>query len=102
MTALPGRFRSKWIALLILLVAANLPDIDLLFGAVKGNPNLYHHQWTHSVFFCMAAALVLMMAMKRFSALDHGRLALLLAGILLSHLLLDWLTKDTSLSLIHI
>ena len=34
---------------------ALLPDIDLLFGVFVGDPNRYHHQFTHSFAFVIAS-----------------------------------------------
>ena len=48
--------RPTWIRqygslFLMAIMVGNLPDIDLIFGYFVGNPNLYHHLWTHSLTF---------------------------------------------------
>ena len=42
----------NWKTVFIYIVLANLADFDFLFGFVVGEPNKYHHQFTHS--FVMA------------------------------------------------
>jgi len=82
--------------ILILIVVANLPDIDYLFGFFKGNPNLYHHGWTHSFVFVLVMGFVvygICYFFIRDSALAVG---LIVAGILFTHLILDYFTLDTS------
>jgi hypothetical protein len=44
------RIHLPWLFVFILL-CANVPDVDFLFGFAAGNPNLYHHMWTHSLAF---------------------------------------------------
>jgi membrane-bound metal-dependent hydrolase YbcI (DUF457 family) len=78
------------------LIYSNLPDIDLLFGAVRGNPNLMHHQWTHSLFFCLVIGMgsgLIYGAVRQENGIKTG---ILLSLVLLSHLLLDMLTRDSS------
>jgi membrane-bound metal-dependent hydrolase YbcI (DUF457 family) len=80
----------------VVLIYANLPDIDLLFGAVKGNPNLVHHQWTHSLFFCLVAGMGSGLVYGAVRGINGFRPGIVLSLILLSHLLLDMLTRDSS------
>jgi len=90
--------RSGSVLLLIMAVLAysNLPDIDLFFGALRGNPNLVHHQWTHSLFFCLSAGMVSGLVYGIAGKKNGVKTGLLLSLILISHLLLDMLTKDSS------
>lgn len=47
-------FDKSWKLALFCVVLANLPDVDYFFGIVKGAPNLYHRQFTHSLGFALA------------------------------------------------
>ena len=52
--AIPNGEKSfSWRMLIVYVVVANLPDIDFLPGLIQGNPNKYHHHFTHSITFCM-------------------------------------------------
>ena len=81
-------------ALAIGLVAAMLPDLDILFLSDRLSYLRYHRGWTHSFvvlpFFALAVALASRLLFRR------ARLATLwlFAGIGIgSHILLDWITS---------
>ncbi len=38
-----------WKTFFVYIVLSNLADFDFLFGFVVGEPNKYHHQFTHSI-----------------------------------------------------
>lgn len=84
----------RWKAVLGVFILANLPDIDFLFGAVVGDPNRYHHLWTHSFVFAVLVALVIgiITQLRRKNGLKTGLWA---AAILGTHLALDYISKDT-------
>ena len=77
-----------------LWILSVLPDFDFIPGLVVGHPNIYHHGWTHSITFCAGVAAVIAVSLalsgKRY-ALKAGGVCLL---VLLSHLVLDCLSKD--------
>ena len=86
----------NWKLLFIALFAAILPDCDFLFGFVIGQPNKYHHQFTHSVIFVIIAGLALALLIR-----ERNRVLFLSNAILFSlmgilHLTLDSLCVDTS------
>jgi membrane-bound metal-dependent hydrolase YbcI (DUF457 family) len=87
------RFNAAvWLPALCILSV--LPDIDFYPGLLIGHPNLYHHGWTHSLFFCggVAGLIAAFLALARKpGALKAGGLCLL---VLISHLVLDCLSKD--------
>jgi hypothetical protein len=60
------------------------PDLDILVGA--------HRMYTHSV----GAVLVVLLIARWMLGPGHWRLALAMAAACASHVLLDWLGKDTS------
>lgn len=74
------------------VVAANLPDIDIVAGLAGALPYLeYHRSYTHSLAFAPIMAAIpplLIFAIFR-QKISPGMYALSLVGIL-SHLLLDW------------
>jgi membrane-bound metal-dependent hydrolase YbcI (DUF457 family) len=85
--------RSPWFFVFILL-CANLPDVDFLFGYVAGNPNLYHHMWTHSLVFCAGVGLLTTLGIRMYRKQQSLRSGLLAFGAVLSHLVLDYFTVD--------
>ena len=81
-----------WVVAILL---ANLPDIDYLFGYVVGNPNKYHHLWTHSLTFAVGVGVIsdfLYWIIVRKESFRFGCIAFFLV---FSHLVLDFFTKDT-------
>jgi inner membrane protein len=84
---------SYWFFFFILL-CANLPDVDFLFGFVEGNPNLYHHMWTHSLTFCAGVGVLTVLGSRLFHGLQPVRIGLIAFGSVLSHLVLDYFTVD--------
>ncbi|HHS14095.1 MAG TPA: metal-dependent hydrolase [bacterium] len=77
-------------------VMANLPDGDLLFGFFSGNPNLYHHQWTHSLFFGLVMGVSAGLIFYLIRSDSSLRMGLLTGGAIISHIILDYFTCDSS------
>ena len=71
-------------------LAAILPDLDFLPGALVGEPARFHHAVTHSVAFVVVAA-VIVFGLTRSHAVRWAVIVGLAYG---SHLLLDWITLD--------
>ena len=84
---------SPWFFFFI-LICANIPDVDFLFGFVAGNPNLYHHMWTHSLTFCAGVGVLTALGSRLFGECRSFRIGLLVFGAALSHLVLDYFTAD--------
>ncbi len=84
----------NWKVILGVFVLANLPDIDFLFGAVVGNPNRFHHGWTHSIAFAVLTGVTVgvIVQLQRKNGIKAGLWA---SGILGTHLVLDYISKDT-------
>ena len=98
-----GRFIA-WKRLLLAVVIANLPDLDLIPGILVGEPNRYHHVgFSHSLIFAAVVAVVVGLAaaaVDRSWPIGCKRLSgaagtALMVGLLVgSHILLDTLNRD--------
>jgi inner membrane protein len=87
---------QQWQFLALCLLAANAPDLDFLPGFFVGDPNRYHHGFSHSIGFSVLFAsflsiLIVLLKMRGFW--PNFPIFLTLST---SHLFLDYLTKDTS------
>lgn len=85
-----------WPLLLCTLFVASLPDIDFLFGYIVGNPNKYHHHFTHSISFAAVLGLVCALLGTRVFTPGFKALAALFITAALLHIVLDLLAVDTS------
>lgn len=77
-----------------LLFFALLPDIDFLFGFLVGDVNRYHHLFTHSFLFVIAAGLVGGWAFSPRCAKTALRFSAFFALAGISHVLLDCVALD--------
>src|SRR5688500_9946104 len=84
------------------IIAANLPDIDLVYSGITPSPIgylLHHRGHTHTVMGVVALAIVLVFAYRFLPSVSNMRLSghvrfwLLIAIALASHLLLDILNS---------
>lgn len=92
---------KKWLNVSIFVTLANLPDCDFLPGFLLGEPNRYHQWFTHSLGFAALAGLCggLFYWRQKHGAENSDRLGLygIFIGLaVLSHLVLDLLTWDSS------
>lgn len=88
--------QKKSILLLIVVILANLPDLDFLPGIFIGQPNYFHHGPTHSILLAViTAVLAYIISSKYFDELDKKSYALMLLLAAISHTLLDYFSKDT-------
>jgi inner membrane protein len=89
--------RTKRAALLLLVVfAANVPDLDFIPGMVVGEPNRFHHGVSHSLLASGALAMILYWSVRRyFAELSKKSLLFILIAASASHPLLDYLSIDT-------
>lgn len=67
-------------------------DLDFLPGIILGNPSRFHHGLTHSIVFALLICLVVALIRQR-ERLDW---ALLAGSAYMTHLLLDFFTRDPS------
>lgn len=80
----------------LLMTAAFLPDFDyfpVLWGDLK-LANLNHQWFTHSLLFVFVSGLALAIVGKWLQLGSIAKLYLFIVAIMLSHLLLDYLTYD--------
>jgi membrane-bound metal-dependent hydrolase YbcI (DUF457 family) len=87
--------QNFWVNAVILIVLANLPDIDFLPGFLAGNPNMYHHRETHSIGFAVLAGMGSGVLFWYWHRRFWPYFALAFAAVS-SHLVLDLLTHDFS------
>jgi len=89
-----GMARGQVIAWYIL--AANAPDLDFLPGLMVGDPNRFHHGFSHSsglaLLFAIAVSLLLRLRQREW----RWKQFLVFFGLYLSHLVLDYLGEDHS------
>lgn len=89
----PGHsfWKSLWMAILL----ANLADLDFIPGILSGNPNKYHHAYTHSLGATLLVggffSLYYLFKYKQFK-----KPFIYSTGLYASHLILDFLTLDSS------
>jgi inner membrane protein len=58
-------FRQHWRLLALFAILAYLPDGDFILGwLTTGDPNAYHHGWTHSISVAAGAALLTALVIK--------------------------------------
>jgi len=85
-----------WKRAALIIGLANLPDADFLFGVVTGNPNQFHHLWTHSIGFVLLVVLVAWTGAHVLGRSFAWKTGLLAGGLVLSHLVTDLFTVDWS------
>jgi len=88
--------RQWWVLFIFGVAIGNLPDIDLIFGYFVGNPNRYHHLWTHGLAFCIMAGFLsgcVYWLLTRRNGFIIGWIIFLVTS---SHIVLDYFTKDTN------
>ena len=84
-------------SLLVSVILANLADIDFLPGLFLGNPNRFHHGVTHSLGATLVTALDF--GFYFYAKRNQFGTPFVFSGLLyLSHVVLDFLTVDTSSS----
>jgi inner membrane protein len=93
----PGaRPRSEWRPWAAAAFAAVAADLDFLPGLLVGDPSRYHHGVTHSLAATLVFTLLLTPLASSLGLGSPRRAALLLGTAYGSHLLLDYLTVDTT------
>lgn len=83
--------------LIFVAFVACLPDIDFVPGIFIGDINYFHHQGIHSLSFAIVLSFLILLISrmrKTEQSLGWGLISLLL---IISHLVIDWLTIDKSL-----
>lgn len=88
--------RSTFFLFLAVFVFSNLPDMDLLFGLPSGNPNQYHHMWTHSIGFALLWGVLAGLVVRILNHQHSLKIGFFVFLLILSHLTLDFFTLDKS------
>ncbi len=84
-------FRRHGRPIVLFVFLANLPDADFILGwLTTGDPNTYHHGWTHSFAVAAGAAVVTAVAIRIFPGFAANVLWYFAA--IGSHLLIDFFT----------
>jgi inner membrane protein len=89
-----GMARGRVIALY--LVAANAPDLDFIPGLMVGDPNRFHHGVSHSSGLAILFAIVVTLLLRLRQGEWRWKQFLVLLGLYLSHLILDYFAEDNS------
>lgn len=95
---LKAGFKALWeqrALFLVILLMANLPDIDYLPGVLMGEINAFHHWYTHTLGWIAAVAVASWLLWRRTERAGWVVFALLLAA-LASHLAADLFSADGS------
>ena len=85
-----------WKRAALIIGLANLPDADFFFGVMMGNPNKYHHLWTHSIGFVLLVGLTALIIARAMGHPAAWKTGLLAGGLVLTHLVTDLFTVDWS------
>ena len=86
----------KWLSLPLIGILSVLPDFDFIPGYLAGNPNLYHHGWTHSLAFCFIVAGIGTVLAKKIHPKNYFLPGRVILFIILTHILLDVFSNDQS------
>lgn len=79
---------------LAVVAAALAPDLDILFQFVDGRN--HHNNETHSIGAAVVAGLLALLWARTRGRADAGRFGLAIGGGWFSHVVLDYLNKDTN------
>ena len=83
--------RRHWRLILLFAILGNLPDFDFLLGwLTTGDPNEYHHGWTHSLSVTAVAAFLVALIVKIRPTIAANWLWFFAA--IGSHILIDFFT----------
>ena len=94
---LKAGFKALWeqrAAFFVILLMANLPDIDYLPGVLMGEINAFHHWYTHTLGWVVAVAAATWLLWRRANRLGWAMFVLVLAA-LASHLVADLFSADS-------
>ena len=84
-----------WQRAAVLMLVANLPDMDFLLGFVLGEPGRLHRGVSHTVLAAMGFAIAAGAFLHWWRRERFAAAALVFGAAYLSHLVLDYFTIDT-------
>lgn len=76
------------------VLAANLPDLDLVAGLIGGR--YFHHQITHTFLFALALGFLVRVSARVFRYPASRSLMIQTIVLISSHVIIDYFTRDTS------
>ncbi len=88
--------KISWFELMMFIIVANLADMDYIPGYIFGNPNLFHHSMTHSVFFALVISISVAYVYYIVVRKEYIKIWFLMSITYISHLIMDYFGKDTS------
>lgn len=92
--------RRRWKLTALCLFFSFAPDLDVIVGVARGDMGAYHNQITHSLFFGLAACLLVLPLLKwAYREISTIRLFALSYGCYALHLILDWMTYGRGVKL---
>ena len=89
--------RPQWPIVVLYLVVANAPDLDFVPGLLVGEVGRYHHGITHSIGFAAVVGFAFSFGLYLYKGAVIWRNFLILFSLYFSHVVLDYLSMDTSL-----
>jgi inner membrane protein len=95
---LKAGFKALWeqrAYFLVILLMANLPDIDYIPGVLMGQINAFHHWYTHTLGWIAAVAVASWLLWRKSDRVGWSVFAVLFAA-LASHLVADYFSADGS------
>lgn len=88
-----GETKNDFISILLVIFAANAPDLDFVPGILVGDFNRYHQLYSHSIVFVVGFALLVFLICFSRPA-QRLRFGLTAGALYASHLLLDLISYD--------
>lgn len=93
-TAVARRPKFNDPLLWVVILAANLPDLDLIPGLLLGDEGMYHRTISHSLMFVLSISLLTFLFLWFKKHPQMVRLTLMVCFGLLSQIVIDWLSYD--------
>jgi len=84
----------SWWFFLVIIVAASLPDFDLIPGLILGNSDIFHRTVSHSIYAAIFSGVLFFICLKALAIDLALTRSIVWTTAVLSHLVIDWLTFD--------
>jgi inner membrane protein len=86
---------ARWQVVLTYCFVANAADLDFIPGLLLGQPNRFHHRLSHSIGAALIFVLIASLLLRWLERQPRWRDALILLSLYVSHVFLDYFSKDT-------
>ena len=90
--SLSGDEKKNWGMAVLLMVMANLPDLDMLPGIFFGNADMFHRSFTHSLAAGFLCALLIAVVARLWKKTSFAKIFWISLAAYFSHIFLDALT----------